>query len=62
MSTDAVLWGGVVVMTLFILLFMGPAMWSSTSESVFGAAWRKLRESLKEPPRNDKPPDPDQPL
>ena len=60
MSTDAILWVGVVVMTLVIVLFMGPAMWSSTTESMFTIIWRKLRESMKEPP-STKPPEPPKP-
>jgi hypothetical protein len=37
----------IVVLTVLILVFMGPGMWSSSHESLGARVWRKLKGRRK---------------
>ena len=44
MSTNEILFWGVVVLTLMVLLMMGPGMWSSHADALLEKPLRWLKE------------------
>lgn len=57
MSPEAVMWGGVVVMTIIIVVFMGPGLWSNQEGyPLIEGPWRWIKKMIaelkKEPPHS----------
>jgi len=49
------IWGAIIGGVVFIALFLGPGMWSSSTDFLFVTLWREWRQRRRARPDDDGP-------